>query len=39
MNKTLSKNLRKKVVMIKGANHDNIVTDYVKELNSNIKKL
>ena len=39
MNETLSKDLRKKVVMIKGADHDNIVTDYVKELSSNIKKL
>lgn len=39
MNESLSEPLRKRVIMVKGADHDNIVTDYVKEISSSLKKL
>lgn len=39
INKTLKDNYRKRVIMIKDADHDNIVTDYVLELVKSLKKL
>lgn len=39
MNRTLDNDLRKRVVMISGADHDNIVTDYTKEIMDNLKKI
>ena len=39
INKTLSKKYRQRIIMIKGANHDNIVTDYHNELIKNLKEL
>ena len=38
INKTLPDKIRQKIVMLEGADHDNIVTDYVEKLMENLKK-
>ena len=39
MNRTLSDDLKKKVVMVRNADHDTIVTDYTEEIIDNLKKI